>query len=406
MSRQWQKKKSDDDQERTGEKKEHDGKVRARPNGFKVRRSNARSPSGYHISPSGGASTGFCLAHAMIEDKTALRSFLLSPHGLMLFPIRRLALVCLAGLALSGCLGDDSVLSGSASPQAGLSRDPRLLVATTRLPVGDPPRKPWFSSERSADLIFAEARLTPPSTSLMGRGSWSIAKVDAVDSRNAAQAFAQAAFGQNLLLYIHGYKESFETAATSTIDLSEGIKFAGVTGLFTWPSAASTFSYVADRESAMWSRDALEDLLTAIAKTPSGGRIHIVAHSMGTLLTLETLRMVRASGGESAMERIGAVVMAAPDIDIDLFARGLERLGPDARKITVISSTNDRALAVSSRLAGGIVRAGAADRERLEALGVRVADASEFGGGIINHDLFLSNPEVQQVVKRAIERER
>jgi len=325
----------------------------------------------------------------------------------MLPSVPRLALVCLAGLALSGCLGDESALTGPASSQAGLARDPKLLVATTRLPVADPPRKPWFSSERSPDLVFAEARLTPPSGSLLGRvtaSDWSIAKVDSLERSNAAQAFAQAAFGHNLLLYIHGYKESFETAATSTVDLSEGIKFAGVTGLFTWPSAASTFSYVADRESAMWSRDALEDLLTAIAKTPSGGRIHLVAHSMGTLLTLETLRMLRASGGESAMERIGAVVLAAPDIDIDLFARGLERLGPDAKKITVISSTNDRALAVSSRLAGGIVRAGAADRERLEALGVRVADASEFGGGIINHDLFLSNKEVQQVVKRAIER--
>ena len=113
---------------------------------------------------------------------------------------------------------------------------------------------------------------------------------------------------------------------------------------------------------------------------------------------------LRASGGESAMDRIGAVVLAARDIDIDLFARGLERLGPDAKKITVISSTNDRALAVSSRLAGGIIRARAADRERLESLGVRVADASEFGGGIINHDLFLTNKEVQQVIKRAIER--
>ncbi|WP_246498713.1 alpha/beta hydrolase [Microvirga soli] len=323
---------------------------------------------------------------------------------LMRFSLSRLAIVCLAGIALSGCVGEDSALVSPAAFKIGLEKDPKLLVATTRLPVGDPPKKPWFSSERSADMIFAEARLTPPSGSLLGSGSWNIAKVENVDRSNAAQAFAQAAFGRDLLLYIHGYKESFETAATSTVDLSEGIKFAGVTGLFTWPSAASTFSYVADRESAMWSRDSLEDLLTAIAKTPSGGRIHIVAHSMGTLLTLETLRMVRASGGESAMERIGAVVLAAPDIDIDLFARGLERLGSDARKITVISSTNDRALAVSSRLAGGIVRAGAADRERLEALGVRVADASEFGGGIINHDLFLSNKEVQQVVKRAIER--
>jgi hypothetical protein len=57
------------------------------------------------------------------------------------------------------------------------------------------------------------------------------------------------------------------------------------------------------------------------------------------------------------------------------------------------------------------VRAGGAEREkleRLESLGVRIADASEYGGGlgIINHDLFLSNAEVQQVVKRAVERER
>jgi esterase/lipase superfamily enzyme len=325
----------------------------------------------------------------------------------MLLRLSRLALIGLMGLALSGCIGDDSALTSPiSSPRPGLSRDPRLLVATTRLPVGDPIRKPWFSSERSPDLVFAEAKLTPPSGSLIGSGSWSIASVGSVDKSQAAQAFAQAALGRDLLLYVHGYRESFETAAASTIDLSQGIKFTGATGLFTWPSAASTLSYVADRESALWSRDAFEDLLTAMAKTPSGGRIHIVAHSMGTMLTLETLRMLRASGGESAMERIGAVVLAAPDIDIDLFARGLERLGPDARKITVISSTNDRALAVSSRLAGGIIRAGAADRERLEALGVRVADASEFGGGIINHDLFLSNPEVQQVVKRAIERER
>lgn len=326
----------------------------------------------------------------------------------MFIPARRLAVIALASLALSGCLGGESILSRTpTSPRAGLSNDPRLLIATTRLPVSDPIKKPWFSAQRSAEMVFAEARLTPPDRSLMGRvtsGDWSIASVDSLDRATAAQSFAQAALGRDLLLYIHGYRESFETAATSTIELSEGIRFPGATGLFTWPSAGSTFSYVSDRESAMWSRDALEDLLAAIAKSPSGGRIHIVAHSMGTLLTLETLRMLRGSGGEGAMSRIGAVVMAAPDIDIDLFARGLERLGPDAKKITVISSTNDRALAVSSRLAGGIVRAGAADRERLESLGVRVADASEFGGGIINHDLFLSNPEVQQVVKRAIDR--
>jgi len=116
--------------------------------------------------------------------------------------------------------------------------------------------------------------------------------------------------------------------------------------------------------------------------------------------------MLRASGGEPAMARLGAVVLASPDVDIDLFTRSVERLGPDARKITVISSTNDRALELSRRIAGGIVRAGAADREKLEALGVRVADASDYGGGLyVNHDLFLTSPDVQQVVKRATERQ-
>jgi esterase/lipase superfamily enzyme len=116
--------------------------------------------------------------------------------------------------------------------------------------------------------------------------------------------------------------------------------------------------------------------------------------------------MVRASGGEAAMARIGAVVLASPDVDIDFFTRSVERLGADARKITVISSTNDRALELSRRMAGGIVRAGAADRDKLEALGVRVADASDYGGGLhVNHDLFLTTPDVQQVVKRAMERQ-
>jgi len=33
---------------------------------------------------------------------------------------------------------------------------------------------------------------------------------------------------------------------------------------------------------------------------------------------------------------------------------------------------------------------------------VRVIDASQAGWGIINHDLFLSNAEVRQVIRRSI----
>jgi esterase/lipase superfamily enzyme len=315
------------------------------------------------------------------------------------------------GALLGGCGGESLVTGGfAATPR---SSSPTLLVASTRRVADKPGEKPWFSAQRGRGLAFAEAQLSGPDRSLTGRiasvvsADWAIASVGQVRESGAAEAFAQAALGRDVLLYVHGYRESFETAAVSAAQLSEGVGFRGAAGLFAWPSGGATFDYVHDRESAMWSRDGLEDVLLALAKSPSGGRVHIVAHSMGTLLTIETLRMLRASGGEAAMARIGAVVLASPDIDIDLFTRSVEKLGPDARKITMISSTKDRALELSRKIAGGVVRAGAADGEKLEkleALGVRIADASAYGGGLINHDLFLTNEEVKQVVKRAIER--
>ncbi len=323
-----------------------------------------------------------------------------------------LRLAVTAGLApaLSGCIMDGLATGAIGNPenQSALDVSPVLLVATTRKPAGS--KSPYFGSERGKGLSFTEARMSAPDRSLVGQvssvvtGDWGVRSVGEVTTgAGAADAFTQAAFGRDVLIYVHGYRESFESAAISAAMLSDGIRFPGASGLFTWPSAAGTFDYGYDRESALWSRDAFEDLLKSLAASPSGGRIHIVAHSMGTLLTLETLRMLRAEAGEIAMTRIGAVVLAAPDIDIDIFTSGVERLGPDVNKITVISATNDRALELSGVLAGG-TRAGAADRYRLEALGVRVADASDYGGGILNHDLFLSNPEVQGVVKRAIGR--
>jgi esterase/lipase superfamily enzyme len=354
-----------------------------------------------------GAATFRVTLHDMIRPQPPTRRAIL----------RYAALSGVAGLTpgLAGCVADglvtDTVGGRAPERQSALDVSPVLLVATTRKAVGSPPKSPYFSSERGRGLSFAEVRLSAPDRSLIGKVSsvitddWAVTAVPQVETGpGAAGAFAQAALGRDVLIYVHGYRESFQSAALSAAKLSDGIRFRGASGLFTWPSAAATFDYGYDRESALWSRDGFEDLLKALANSPSGGRINIVAHSMGTLLTLETLRMLRAEAGEAAMARIGAVVLAAPDIDIDLFTSAVERMGSDVSKITVISSTKDRALELSGAIAGGIVRAGAADRERLEALGVRVADASDYGGGLINHDLFLSNPDVQGVVKRAIGR--
>ena len=310
-----------------------------------------------------------------------------------------------SALALGGCAG--LAAQGSRFDASSLSADPTLLVATTRKRVNGGRAKPWFGPERAPAMTVARARLKPPSDSrfslaAVGLDDWKLNEVEPV-SGEAGDLLAQAGGGQDVLIYVHGFKQTFETAALDAVQLSDGIKFRGRTMMFSWPSRAGFFDYAYDRESAMWSRDDFERVLLSIVAAPGGGRVHIVAHSMGTMLALESLRQLHARYGDAAEQRIGAVVFAAPDIDMDVFTSAINRIGPLARKITVIAATNDRALALSGRLAGGTTRVGAAEKAVIERLGVRVIDASQAGWGIINHDLFLSNAEVQRVIRRAVD---
>ncbi len=315
-------------------------------------------------------------------------------------------LTCFGGMsALGGCAD-----LGATAPRfdaSALSVDPTLLVATTRKPVNDGRAKPWFGPERASTMIVARVKLVPPgdsrlSLAAVGLGDWRIDGVEPV-SGEVSNVFAQAAGGGDVLIYVHGFKQTFETAVLDAAHLSDAIKFRGRTMAFSWPSKAGLFDYAYDRDSAVFSRDDFEHMLSSIVSAPGASRVHIIAHSMGTMLALDSLRQLYGRYGDTVVASIGAVVFAAPDIDMDVFSSATGRIGPLAGKITVITSTNDRALALSGRIAGGMTRVGAAEKAAIERLGVRVVDASDAGWGIINHDLFISNAEVLKVIRRAID---
>jgi esterase/lipase superfamily enzyme len=307
-------------------------------------------------------------------------------------------------LTLGGCAGLGA--TGESFDASSLSIDPTLLIATTRKPVNGGRTKPWFGPDRASVMTLARAKLVPPDDSRLslasvGLAGWRLDDVEPI-SGEISDLLAYAG-GVDILIYVHGFKQTFETAALDAARLSDAIKFRGRTMVFSWPSKAGFFDYAYDRDSAMWSRDAFERVLHSIVDIPGASRIHVVAHSMGTMLALESLRQLYAEYGDTVVNRIGAVVFAAPDIDMDVFASAINRIGPLAGKITVIAATNDRALALSGQLAGGMTRVGAAEKAALGRLGVRVIDASDAGWGIINHDLFLSNAEVQRVIRRSID---
>jgi esterase/lipase superfamily enzyme len=321
---------------------------------------------------------------------------------------RRAVLRALAATASVPTLGGCASLAstGARFDASELSAKPSLLVATNRKPVDGARASPWFGPERGSRLSIAHARLTPPdesrfSLAAVGLADW---RLDALEPVPQIGDLPGAAGGaREVLIYVHGFNQTFETAVLDAARLSDGIRFRGDTLAFCWPSRAKLLDYGYDRDSAMWSRDALEKVLDGLLASPTVGRLHIVAHSIGTMLAMEALRQLYAHQGDQVADRLGAVVFASPDIDMDVFASSVEHIGPIARKITVLTATNDRALALSRWMAGGMTRVGAAQKTQLEQMGLHVIDASQEGWGVINHDLFLSDGRIRQVIRHAMD---
>jgi esterase/lipase superfamily enzyme len=321
-------------------------------------------------------------------------------------------LFALAALAASvgGCsmTPDARTAFASAAPDApaALTSAPVVTAVTTRNAVNGARSKPWFGTQRASQASSVRIELTPPSEgalSAVGLSDWRIRKVEVVP---LGESFAAGTGRRDVLIYVHGFNQNFETAVLDAARLSDGLKFTGATMLFSWPSKNSMLNYIYDRESALWSRDALEEMLDQLVREPSVGTIHIVAHSMGTMATVEALRQLYDRRGASMMSRFGAVILASPDIDMDGFTSSISRLGGFSRKITVLTVANDRALGAMSNMAGGVTRVGTAEKEQLDKLGVRVIDASQLAGSGLNHDLFLTNSEVRQVIRGFIGGER
>ena len=64
------------------------------------------------------------------------------------------------------------------------------------------------------------------------------------------------------VVFVHGYNYNFQESLFRLAQLKTDSNFDGTPILFSWPSLAALPGYVADKESATYSRDALANLLT------------------------------------------------------------------------------------------------------------------------------------------------
>ena len=88
--------------------------------------------------------------------------------------------------------------------------------------------------------------------------------------------------------------------------------------LFTWASAARAPRYVYDLNSALVARGKLKEISDILTRTRAES-FDIFAHSMGAFLTMEGLVDAAKAGTLGSRAEIDHIVLASPDIDIDLF---------------------------------------------------------------------------------------
>jgi esterase/lipase superfamily enzyme len=174
--------------------------------------------------------------------------------------------------------------------------------------------------------------------------------------------------------------------------------------LFTWPSRAQLTGYEYDKESTNYSRTALEQSLRVLAADPAVKDITVLAHSMGTWLAMESLRQMGIRDGH-VNSKIHNVILASPDIDIQVFAKQFVEMGDPKPKFTIFVSQDDRALAASSFITGRVSRLGAIDpsaepyRSRLEKAGITAIDLTKVKTDDgLHHGKFAESPEIVQLI--------
>ncbi|MBB3315677.1 esterase/lipase superfamily enzyme [Rhizobium sp. BK181] len=332
--------------------------------------------------------------------------------------VRTLVPLLVAAL-LAGC----GHPSGVMTPVALTAATPNttkvsMLVATTREPSGDPAT--LFNGERSPKPYLTAVDVSIPPKRASGTVQWpkrlppnpatdfAVTSVKEIDTVPQGRAwFRQNIQGGHALVFIHGFNNKYEDSVFRLAQIVHDSDMHATPILFTWPSRAQLTAYEYDKESTNYSRTALEQALRTLAADPDVKDITILAHSMGTWLTMESLRQMGIRDGH-VNSKIHNVILASPDIDIQVFAKQFAEMGEPRPKFTIFVSQDDKALAVSSFITGKVSRLGAIDptvepyRSKLEAAGITAIDLTKVKGEGLNHGKFAESPEIVQLIGQRI----
>lgn len=322
--------------------------------------------------------------------------------------IRRIAVFAFVLVAVA-CAPRGTITMDPAAAKVGVVEP--IFVATSR---GREPGIQMFDNNRVPGVTYARFDISVPPDRKVGsvtfpRNGNVNAKRDflTVDemSFNDAAAFKQALDRQlakpgiddRTIVFVHGFNTNFAEGVYRIAQMAHDMDLPGTVIHFSWPSLGNAFGYVHDRDSTVFSRDALEATMDTIAKSDASS-IVLMAHSMGTYLAMETLRQMSLRGDSVGMKKIEAVILISPDIDVDVFKSQMWAIKDVPQPFVIFGSPRDKALKLSSLLVAEPARLGnLKDTSVLDGLPVTYIDVQAFRDGS-SHFPLATSPELIRVM--------
>lgn len=257
-------------------------------------------------------------------------------------------------------------LPGDANP--GFGR--RESLALARYDVAIPPQH-----ETGSLSIPLEGRRTDPSRDYLVARSETYPQPAAFRGALSRQLVKS---GGEVVVFVHGFNTNFAEGLFRLAQLGADFDLPETLVYYSWPSRGNVLAYAYDRDSALFARDGLQDLLAQL-RASGARRILLVGHSMGAALTMETLRQMAISAETETLSRLSGVVLISPDIDVDVFRAQARRVGKLPQPFLIFTSQKDKALGLSSRIAGERTRLGnLRDISRVADLQLTIVDVGAF----------------------------
>lgn len=223
-----------------------------------------------------------------------------------------------------------------------------------------------------------------------------------------------ASHSQKVLVFIHGYNNSFVDGARRAALLAEQFKYPGVPVYLSWPSAGNTVlanssdsifpqsAYEADGTAVSNSCKDFVPVLRKIVQTFKPENVMVVAHSMGNRLLNYMLSTCPTEAPNTDHEiALGKAIFASPDVDVGELQAGVARYAGNVGSLTLYAMANDFALRTAENIMQMPQRAGIGGPRLAVIDKVNTVDATTVenqspDNDPLNHSSFFDVPQVKQ----------